>query len=271
MPEGPEIRRAADRISRVVAGQRLDRVYFAFPELKPFEAELAGGTISEIETRGKAMLTHVSNGLSIYSHNQLYGRWYTAAPGKTPTTGRSLRLALHTAAGGAFLYSASDIEVLDAGGIASHRFLSKLGPDLLQESLTAKTLVDRLEAARFAGRSLAALYLDQHFLAGLGNYLRSEILFTAGLDPILRPRDVGPDQLHRLAGETLRLGRRAYETAGVALDDEYRAPGRKGRRRQRFWVFDRDGSACYRCGSTIERETRGSRRIYRCPACQPRS
>ena len=32
-------------------------------------------------------------------------------------------------------------------------------------------------------RRVAALYLDQHFLAGIGNYLRSEILFFARIPP----------------------------------------------------------------------------------------
>ena len=37
MPEGPEIRRAADRLSRVLCGQLLIKVYFYSEELKAFE------------------------------------------------------------------------------------------------------------------------------------------------------------------------------------------------------------------------------------------
>ena len=37
MPEGPEIRRAADRLAAAVAGQPLLRARFAFPALKRFE------------------------------------------------------------------------------------------------------------------------------------------------------------------------------------------------------------------------------------------
>ena len=42
MPEGPEIRRAADRVAKVVAGSPLSRVEFAFGRLKPYEDELLG-------------------------------------------------------------------------------------------------------------------------------------------------------------------------------------------------------------------------------------
>ena len=37
---------------------------------------------------------------------------------------------------------------------------------------------------------LTALYLDQSFVAGIGNYLRSEILFNAGLNPFEAQRFV---------------------------------------------------------------------------------
>ena len=36
-----------------------------------FEPRLAGRVVQQVETRGKAMLIHFDNSLSIYSHNQL--------------------------------------------------------------------------------------------------------------------------------------------------------------------------------------------------------
>lgn len=75
MPEGPEIRRAADKLEAAVLNKALTEVWFAFPQLKPFEQTLVGQSVERIETRGKALLLHFSNGLTMYSHNQLYGVW----------------------------------------------------------------------------------------------------------------------------------------------------------------------------------------------------
>lgn len=269
MPEGPEIRLAADRIADVLVDERLEAVEFAFPDLKPFEARLSGCRVEAVDTRGKAMLTRFDNGLTLYSHNQLYGRWFTAKRGRLPKTGRSLRVALHTARESALLYSASDIEMLDEAGVAAHPFLSKLGPDLLDETLDAATLAKRLDAPRFRGRSVAALYLDQAFLAGLGNYLRSEILFCAGVAPERRPKDLDAGLRRALAEQTLTLGWRSYRTRGLTLDEAQRARLPKGGRRKRFWVFARAGQSCYQCGTKITKEVRGSRRLYRCKVCQP--
>ena len=91
--------------------------------------------VKAIDTRGKAMLTHFDNELTLYSHNQLYGRWFTAKRGEFPDTRRSLRVALHTRSHSALLYSASDISVLTPAQVQSHPFLSRLGPDVLDEGL----------------------------------------------------------------------------------------------------------------------------------------
>jgi endonuclease-8 len=57
--------------------------------------------------------------------------------------------------------------------------------------------------------------LDQSFIAGLGNYLRSEILFAAGLHPDLRPLDLSRKQVGDLARHTLQLSLRSYQTGGI--------------------------------------------------------
>ena len=114
MPEGPEIRRAADQLAAAMVGKPLTEVWFAFPALKTYEPALMGETIDAFETRGKALLTHFSNGLTLYSHNQLYGVWRVVPSGTEPNTSRQLRVRLGNADRAILLYSASDIELLNA-------------------------------------------------------------------------------------------------------------------------------------------------------------
>ena len=132
MPEGPEIRRAADRIANVLLGRQIEEVFFAFPELCRYEEQIAGTRVAAVDTRGKALLTRFDNDLVLYSHNQLYGRWFTVERGNLPGTRRSLRVALHTESHSALLYSASEISVLTDRQVAAHPFLSRLGPDVLE-------------------------------------------------------------------------------------------------------------------------------------------
>ena len=146
MPEGPEIRLAADRVEAALANRRVESIEFAFAQLKPFERRLTGQTVTQVETRGKAMLTHFDNGWTLYSHNQLYGRWYVCARNQYPNTRRQLRLAIHNEQHSALLFSASDIEVLKSSQLDAHPFLARLGPDVLNQNPTDEEIIERFEA-----------------------------------------------------------------------------------------------------------------------------
>ena len=271
MPEGPEIRLAADKVARVLVGQTIVEAELHLGQLDRFAKRLTGSTVTAVDTRGKAMLTRFDNGLTLYSHNQLYGKWFTTRRPRLPRTTRQLRVGLHTQTHSALLYSASDIEVLTERGLKKHPFLCRVGPDILDPELTAASIVDRLESPTFRNRALGGLYLDQAFLAGIGNYLRSEILWAAGVNPKLKPSQLDATGLRAIAKETLAISQRSYRTRGVTT------PPQQAKERQalgmsygqyRFQVFGREGLDCYACGSTIERHTLGSRNVFVCPGCQ---
>ena len=273
MPEGPEIRIAADKIEKAVRDRPTTEVFFAFDHLKPFEADLTGCKVTQVETRGKAMLTHFDNGLSVYSHNQLYGQWMVRKAHSLPDTNRQLRFAIHNDKKSALLYSASDIQILSSPSeIENHPFLSKLGPDVLSASLKPKALQTLLKSKTHHRRRLSTLYLDQHFLAGIGNYLRSEILFVARLHPYLRPIDCTDKQLLKLAQASIEVTYQSYRYKGVTNDldlaNELKAKG-AAYRDYRYWVFGRVDQPCYACGTPVVKEMVSSRRIYYCPHCQP--
>lgn len=270
MPEGPEIRRVAERLSRAIGGDVATQVSLTLPALTRFEPKLRGRVVESISPRGKALLTRFEGGLTLFSHNQLYGLWMISRGASVPRTTRSLRVVITGARATIRLYSASDIDVLDAAGLARHPYLARLGPDLLDATTTPAMIDDRLADKRFSGRSLAALLLDQGFVAGIGNYLRSEMLFVAGLVPERRPRDLTTEERAALAEAIVRVGHQAWRLAGVTNDPQ-RAARMKlegvGFEARRFRVFDREGLPCHDCGEPIERIDAG-RRIYVCRVCQ---
>lgn len=271
MPEGPEIRKSADKIETAIAGQPTTEVFFAFEHLKPYEAKLTGQTVTHISTHGKALVTHFDNDLCVYSHNQLYGKWMTRKAQNYPQTNRQLRFAIHTERKSALLYSASDIEVLHADEVAEHPFIQRLGPDILDSSVTPDQLLDWVQSKAFYRRQFTTLLLDQSFLCGVGNYLRSEILFVSRIYPKRRPTDCDRDQLARFADAALAVPQQSYQHGGITSDLAIAADLKQRgfpRRQYRHWVFGRDGQGCFVCGTKIVKERSGGRRYYYCPQCQ---
>ena len=273
MPEGPEIKRLSTRLKKVLANRALQNLTFSYRDLESYNHELSKQKIVNVDSRGKALIISFDGGLTIYSHNQLYGKWLIVRSGKNPKTKRTQRLVISTDRHSAFLFSASEIEVMETKNLELHPFLRKLGPDALSEETTQQQIFEQLISTRYQRRSLGALLLDQSFVAGLGNYLRSEILFNSRLHPLAKPMNMQREALNLLAKNILGVTRQAYETSGVTNDldrvSKLKARGAK-RRQYRFSVFSRDEMPCYICKKKIVRQEINGRRLYLCEFCQPK-
>ena len=274
MPEGPEIHRVAGRLNEALGGRTPDTIQFHYPPIAKKARTVRGQSISRVRSHGKALLIDFSNGLTLYSHNQLYGLWYIGQSETDPFTHRQLRVEIRSLGVTARLYSASSIELWKTDRLHQHPFLSKLGPDVLDPNLSETFLIDHMKQPRFRAKRLHTLLLDQHFIAGIGNYLRSEILFDARLHPERKLVDLTNRERVKLARSTLKLSIRSSRHGGITrtVQDAKRDINCGiAFESARFWVFDRQGERCRSCESVIDHMTAAGRRLYACPACQPPS
>lgn len=275
MPEGPEIFRAARTLHQTVANQPI-RLVLSYPKLRSRAKALAEVPILRVRARSKAILTEFADGTVLYSHNQLYGEWRIHTHGE-PLAARQVRLSIETAKARAVLYSATDFAWLHAGEEDRHSYIAKLGPEVLNGDVTEKMLAKRL--AEFPRRVVADALLDQNVIAGLGNYLRADILFVAGVDPRARVGELAPAALLSIANACKKLTARSVRQCGVVRplaeyvashQDKANHRGRNGGAYEaaRFYVYNREGKACWTCGSKIQRVTQGGRGLFFCAVCQ---
>ena len=271
MPEGPEIRRAADDLEKALLPNPVLDIFFTFERLQEYEEMFRDAHVKRVDTKGKAMLIRFDNGYTIYSHNQLYGKWYIRKAYDYPKTNRQLRLAIHNENKSALLYSASDIEVMKDEEVDDYPFLIKAGPDVLSENTTVEDLFHRFNEKRFRNRKWTSLLLDQSFIAGIGNYLRSEILFVAGTSPFSKPMECTEEQLYKVAKATIDLQWRSYKNKGITNDltlaNQLKNDGAK-HYEYRHWVFNRAGQPCRIDGTEIIKFRVAARRCYYCATCQ---
>lgn len=250
MPEGPEIRRTADALGRAFAGKPLTRTEYRVPRLARKARQLRGARIERVYSRAKAVLIEYDRGITHYRHNQLFGEWEISRGMPAADERRAARVVLATATHTAILYSATEIELLGTRDVERHPYIARLGRDAL-DATTTVALVR---------------------VGGLGNYLRSDILFAAGLSGNARPRDLDAAQVTRIASAILRITRRSYRHRGITNDPvQARAARRNGASHEesRFLTYGRAGEPCSTCGTTIVRDEAGNRGLFRCPVCQP--
>ena len=277
MPEGPEIRKAADKLVEAIVGKPLLKIEFGLSHLKEREPEFKDLQVRSIDTFGKAMVTRFEdlNGhqvdLNIYSHNQLYGRWVCCTADQVPPSNRQLRLGIYTKTDWALLYSASDILVLNNQEVLDHPFVSKLGKDVLDEETTLEDVIQKLVSPAYRNRQIGGFLTEQSFFAGLGNYLRCDILFVTGIHPATKAKELSTKKITDLAKEILRMPRQSYQTDSITNDlERVEKLLAQGVRLEdaRFWVFRRDGLPCYRCGTKIIKKKTGGQPCYICESCQ---
>jgi len=271
MPEGPEIRRAADRIGKALIGQTLQSVNLPYVTFLGREHLIEGQTVVDVTSRAKAMLIRFENGWTMYSHNQLYGRWTVNLVSTKNTMRRSLRAEFCTSKHAIRLWSATDIDLIPTAEEPLHTFLARLGPDVLDERVTAEVLHQQLVSKQCFRKKAATLMLDQRSFAGLGNYLRSEILFAAGVHPDDRPCDLPEERLKIWAEAIKSVTVQAYEKGGVTVPKEVAAAGKargEPRRTWRHYAFCRNERPCLKCATLVVRLRYGGRRLDHCPQCQ---
>jgi formamidopyrimidine-DNA glycosylase len=129
--------------------------------------------------------------------------------------------------------------------------------------------------------------LNQQIVAGLGNYLRAEILFACKLNPWLTLRELTKRNVSCLTRSIPQLAQDAYKRGATAPESDRNRmasdaalvyqPGREYG--TRHLVFRRTNLPCLRCGEAIrqlrqktirsdESEEDRTRIVYFCAKCQ---
>ena len=263
MPEGHTIHRAARDHAALFAGKRLavDSPQGRFDE---GAAILDGRVLRDVRARGKHLL-YDFGGLWLHVHLGLFGR-FRSGNGGAPAVQGAIRVRFQSRT--AWLECRGPIvcEVLDDDARAALE--RRLGPDPLRATSRPAAFL-----ARAAGSDVPVgrLVMDQSIIGGIGNVYRSELLFRAGIHPLVAARDVEPSRLRALwrdARSVLRAGVEDRRMITTLPRDRRRPDGPVGRD-ERFYVYHRTGKPCRRCGTPIEEGSLVRRRVFWCPVCQP--
>lgn len=302
MPEGPEVRRFADSLSQTLVGKPIvslgARTRRAKAWLQEHPGVLAGQTILKVRSvgpalsgsHGKNLVGFLSGGDYFYSHLMMWGRWQVVVGDEPVEVDRRERARIVVPGATAILYSAPIFELATGNPFENVEYLKNLGPDILpypeEEPFDQLAFRTRLIAPENRERTIGAALLDQRIVAGIGNYLRAEILFDCRLDPWRQVADLTEEDLARLCHSIPTIARRAYLTGGVTVSEEARSrmqnypslvysPGSEFG--TRHYVYHRTNLPCLRCNNTIrqlrqvtrtDEEGEKSRIIYFCPTCQ---
>ncbi|HEY0761178.1 MAG TPA: DNA-formamidopyrimidine glycosylase family protein [Pyrinomonadaceae bacterium] len=290
MPEGPEVRKYADALHAALSGRAIvsleARTKDARRWLHDNEQRLKGRRVERVVSHGKHLLGYIEGDFFFHSHLMMWGRWQTFGF-EVPEKDRRERARILVNGAAAILLSAPIFNVGEGDPYDKIEILNTLGPDALPYR-------GRFNRAEFLRRlhehedeAIGAALLNQRIVAGLGNYLRAEVLFDCKLNPWRTVGELTQRNLSCLAKTIPRLTRDAYERGATAADADRKRmasdpslvyqPGREYG--TRHMVFRRTNLPCLRCGEKIRQlrqrtmqneddEEERTRIVYFCEKCQ---
>jgi formamidopyrimidine-DNA glycosylase len=253
MPELPEVEITARRLAAAVRGVEIESTLApGINALKTFDPPLHaldGNAIEGVRRIGKHLVVDVAGDLHVLLHLMSAGRFqlYDKRAGMRDRTsrlllrladGRELRLREFGTKQAAWVRVLRGEEA-----VRSDDAIATLGPEAWPEP------PEDLAALLGAGgaRPLHSVLRDQRVIAGIGRSWVDEILWTAGLSPFARAKDLDAEQAAALRTAIVDVLGGAIEhyerVVELPIPDKLPLP---------LQVHRHQGEPCPRCGTTIE-------------------
>jgi endonuclease-8 len=192
----------------------------------------------------------------------MWGRWEVII-GAAPIVDRRERARIVVEDATAILMSAPVFEIGEGDPFEKISYLHELGPNALLypgEKFKTQEFVKRLTCEANLNRTIGSALLDQTIVAGLGNYLRAEILFEAKLDPWRTVAALTKEEIATVSHLVPTITERAYRNEATVTDAErdrmrndstlVYVPGKEYG--TRHYVFRRTNLPCLVCGTPIK-------------------
>ncbi len=229
---------------------------------------LDGRPLTDAEAHGKHLLLRFDHDQVLHVHLGIYGT-YAFGPGPAPVPTGAVRLRLTADTGYADLRGPNACELLEPGGVKTLR--DRLGPDPLRGDADPDLAWRRIERSR---TPIAVLLLDQMVVAGPGNIYRAEVLFRAGVDPLLPGRDLTRRQWTAIWADLVTLMADGVRTGRIDTVRPEHTPEAMGRPPRvddhggEVYVYRRAGQPCLICATTVLTNRLAARNLFWCPGCQ---
>lgn len=236
MPEGPEVKTMADSLQDLTGKQIISVSREGIPlNLNPQQLPL---TVTQVRCRGKKIIMSCQDAKQQVGHflvvPLMTGIVRRKAPGKhtrcTWIFGQPLLPGLWMRTEHVYFDDSRKLgEVSYLSEDELNLRLSELGPDIIgssAEELYAHVL--KCVAKLRGTTTIAKVLLEQHIFCGVGNYLRSDILYLCKIHPLRQMVNISQQEWFYICQVTVWLLHKSYAAGGYSLRDYVLANGAKG-------------------------------------------
>lgn len=274
MPEGPEVKTNAAFLQSALEGKVIKDIeiisgryvsHGPFKGHNNFVYELPV-KVSLVDCKGKFIYFLFEDTSSLWSTLGMSGQWQNH---KTKHT----RVVL-TTEGGRKVYF-NDIRNFGTLKYATNLYelqdkLQSLGVDILCERYVKdpKEFVELFSAAIKSKpkKTIAENIMNQNLISGVGNYLKAEILYHAGISPHRVCGELEEHEIKALALFSQMIAWKSYESGGATISTYRKENGEEGLYNRRFVVYNQKYDL--KGNEVIKETTKDKRTTHWVPAVQ---
>ena len=143
--------------------------------------------------------------------------------------------------------------------------LKSLGPDLLGDPLVTPELFAQ-NVLKKPNRTICEALMDQSCVSGVGNYVKSEALYKAGIVPHRNVTDLTSEEFIILHSATVSVLKDAYKARGASIRTYKSVLDEDGEAQFTFKVYSQ--KTCANGHPTSNKVTEDARRSWWCTQCQ---
>lgn len=254
MAEGPVVHNYSRALAEVLQGKSA-KFRFRLAKLKPLEPSLQGLTIDRVQAHGKQFRFRLSDARILLVHLLMWGSWRIYPMGASWDKPRDrARILIATDTHQVVGFSIPVAKILTQDRLEEDPRWGNLGPDPLRPDFSQDEFFRRMNAE--GRRAIGEVLLDQQVMAGLGNILKNEVLFRAGIHPDRTVSELSDEERRRVLEHSIGLCRVWLEELET------------GRRKNWIQIYQRSKRPCPVCGESIQFFRQAGRVTFFCPKCQ---
>ena len=288
MPEGPEVKRISGSVAKRIVGKTITNIIGLDSRY-----DLRNPSASQVRDDKDEFLNAVVNGGMTVDEVNCHGKFIywklTDSSGELWTIFHTLGMA------GTWRFSQANNHLLmqwefsdgskiwyrDGRRFGTFKFfkgpsgrdllqkkISKdLGPDLLATpSPTLEKFSEVLQKGSRSNWTLAKVLMNQKVVAGIGNYLKAEILFETKLSPYTTVNQLSPTDIENLYHACIKHIHSAYAAKGATIKNYVLPDGSPGGHQYNFKVYAQRN--CPVGHTVLREETEDKRTTHFCATCQ---
>ena len=240
IPEGPEVKIVTEALEKALRGKKITNITYLYgrytkhgpPDGHNEISLVLPQDVSVVSCKGKFIYIQLANDWTIWNTLGMTGSWSSIQQ-------KHSRAQLHLDDGTSVFFN--DIRNFGTlkyvqGQAELNKKLASIGPDMLSHDVDYRTFISRIRTKN--DRIITENLMDQTIISGVGNYLKSECLYFAGISPMRTCNTMSDAELCKLNDTIKAVIRQSYKTGGATIYTFQNFDGEKGQYTSRFAVYN---------------------------------